>query len=71
MPGADARGQRLNMLYRENIDEAQILQSLDPLLARFAAERASAEGFGDFLIRTAIVKPATAPPRAIALEMFP
>jgi sulfite reductase (NADPH) hemoprotein beta-component len=49
--GADARGQRLNRLHRENIDEAQILAELDTLFARYAAGRERLEGFGDFLIR--------------------
>ncbi|HEY0503306.1 MAG TPA: assimilatory sulfite reductase (NADPH) hemoprotein subunit, partial [Lysobacter sp.] len=57
MLGADHRGQRLNTLYRENIDEAQILQALDPVLARYAAERAQDEGFGDFLVRAGVVVP--------------
>jgi sulfite reductase (NADPH) hemoprotein beta-component len=64
MLGADARGQRLNILHRENIDEGQILQTLDPLLADYARERSNGEGFGDFLLRTGVVtqkaKPATA-----------
>ncbi len=55
MLGADHRGQRLNTLYRENITEAQILEALEPLLARYAAERDAAEGFGDFLHRSGIV----------------
>ncbi len=59
MLGADHRGQRLNVLYHENADEAQILTALDPLLARYAAEREQEEGFGDFLLRQAIVKPRT------------
>src|SRR3546814_2639805 len=33
MLGADHRGQRINTLYRENIDEAEILDALQPLLA--------------------------------------
>ena len=49
--GADFRGQRLNRLYRENIDEAAILAALDPLFARYARERGAGEGFGDFLLR--------------------
>ena len=53
--GADFRGQRLNQVYRENVDEAAILLALDPLFARYAAERASGEGFGDFLVRTGVV----------------
>lgn len=59
MLGADHRGQRLNALYRENADETQILASLDPLLARYAAERESEEGFGDFLLRNHVVKTKT------------
>jgi len=60
MLGADARGQRLNTLYRENIDEAVILQTLDALFARYAAERDRDEGFGDFLLRAGVVTPASA-----------
>ncbi|MEO8670649.1 MAG: assimilatory sulfite reductase (NADPH) hemoprotein subunit [Tahibacter sp.] len=59
MLGADARGQRLNRLYRENIDESAILAELDPLFARYAAEREPGEGFGDFLLRSGIVATAT------------
>ena len=55
MLGADHRGQRLNTLYRENIDEAQILAALDPLLAGYARQREDGEGFGDFLVRTQVV----------------
>ena len=51
MLGADHRGQRLNTLYRENIAEADILAALEPLFARYAAERGDGEGFGDFLHR--------------------
>jgi sulfite reductase (NADPH) hemoprotein beta-component len=65
MLGADARGQRLNRLHRENIDETEILETLDPLLARYAAERSGAEGFGDFLMRASIVVAAS---RAISSE---
>jgi len=60
MLGADARGQRLNALYRENIDEAEILHTLDALFARYAAERDAAEGFGDFLLRAEVLTPASA-----------
>ncbi len=55
MLGADHRGQRLNALYRENIDEARILDALDPLLADYARQRGPDERFGDFLVRRAIV----------------
>lgn len=64
MLGADHRGQRLNTLVRENVDEAAILAALDPLLARFAAERAPQEHFGDFLVRSGVVRD-----RRVALEV--
>ncbi|GAB2522837.1 assimilatory sulfite reductase (NADPH) hemoprotein subunit [Lysobacter humi (ex Lee et al. 2017)] len=63
--GADHRGQRLNSIYRENVDEAGIVEALDPLLARYAAERVPHERFGDFLLRVGIV-PA---PRPIAIRL--
>ena len=55
MLGADHRGQRLNALYRENIDETQILAALDPLFEAYARDRDAGEGFGDFLVRTCVV----------------
>ncbi|WP_290888247.1 assimilatory sulfite reductase (NADPH) hemoprotein subunit [Arenimonas sp.] len=62
MLGADHRGQRLNTLYRENIAEPELLAALDPLFARYAAERGHDEGFGDFLVRAGVVKPRTGIP---------
>jgi len=53
---ADARGQRLNRLYRENLDQAGILAALEPLLARYAGAREAGEGFGDFLIRAGVIE---------------
>jgi len=53
--GADALGSRLNKLYRENLDEAGILASLDDVLGRYARERRQDEGFGDFVIRVGVV----------------
>ena len=58
--GGDERGQRLNVLYRENIDEATILATLDAAFARFAAERQPGERFGDFAWRAALVQPVAA-----------
>ena len=49
--GGDARGQRLNRLYRENVDEAGIVAALEPLFAAYAKERQPGEGFGDFVVR--------------------
>jgi sulfite reductase (NADPH) hemoprotein beta-component len=53
--GGDGLGQRLNVLYRENVDEATILAELDAAFARFAAERAPDERFGDFAWRAGLV----------------
>jgi len=64
--GADFRGERLNRVYRENIDETAILGALDPLFARYAAERNDAEGFGDFLLRVGVLPP---PSRRIASQV--
>ncbi len=70
MLGADHRGQRLNTLYRENIDEAGILHALEPLFARYAAERAGDEGFGDFLHGSGLIALPDYPThREIALEL--
>ncbi|HET9033198.1 MAG TPA: assimilatory sulfite reductase (NADPH) hemoprotein subunit [Dokdonella sp.] len=57
MLGADRRGQRLNALYRENIADREILAELDKLFARYAAGRQPDEGFGDFLVRSDVVRP--------------
>ena len=53
--GAGFAGERLNKLYRENIDEAQILAELKPILERYAKERKEGERFGDFTIRAGYV----------------
>jgi sulfite reductase (NADPH) hemoprotein beta-component len=70
MLGADHRGLRLNTLYRENIDEAAILDALDPLLARYAAERSERERFGDFLVRAHIVSIDSTGSRTLPLELI-
>ena len=71
MLGADHRGQRLNTLYRENIAEAEILEALDPLFARYAHERETGEGFGDFLHRSGVVAlPPYPTHRQIPLELY-
>jgi sulfite reductase (NADPH) hemoprotein beta-component len=53
--GADFRGERLNRPYRENVDEAAILDALAPLFAAYAVDRHRGEHFGDFLVRTGVV----------------
>lgn len=53
--GAGFHGERLNTLYRENIGEAVILETLDGLFARYAAERTDGEHFGDYLTRAGVL----------------
>ncbi len=59
--GASFNGNRLNTLYRENVDETAILTTLDAIFADFAANRRQGEHFGDFTIRQGYV---TAAPSA-------
>jgi sulfite reductase (NADPH) hemoprotein beta-component len=54
--GAGFAGDRLNKLYRENIDEKEILESLKPIIHRYAKEKQEGEHFGDFVIRAGYVK---------------
>ena len=54
--GAAFNGERLNALYRENIGEQQILDALRPVLLAYAKERKPGERFGDFVIRTGVVR---------------
>ena len=65
--GADFQGRRLNRLFRENIDQAGILQTLEPLLRDYAASHLPAEAFGDFLYRSGVLQ---AKP-AITVELLP
>lgn len=54
--GAGFAGERLNKLYKENIGEEEILESLKPLLHQYATEREDDERFGMFAIRKGYVK---------------
>jgi sulfite reductase (NADPH) hemoprotein beta-component len=53
--GGDGRGQRLNALHRQNVDETEILGALDSAFARFAVEREPGERFGDYTWRVGLV----------------
>ncbi len=55
--GGGFEGQRLNQLYRENIDEDSIFNELQPLLAQYAEQRQPNEHFGDFLHRLDLLPP--------------
>jgi sulfite reductase (NADPH) hemoprotein beta-component len=57
--GAGFAGERLNKLYKENIGEQEILDTLKSIFARFAQEREKGEHFGDFTIRAGYVKATT------------
>ncbi|USR64146.1 assimilatory sulfite reductase (NADPH) hemoprotein subunit [Providencia stuartii] len=55
--GGNRIGTRIPRMYRENISSAEILSILDDLIGDWAKNRLVQEGFGDFLIRTEVVKP--------------
>ncbi len=52
--GANVAGTRLNKLYRENLNEEEILTEMDGLLGQFVANRKKKEAFGDFVMREAM-----------------
>lgn len=53
--GGDREGTRLNTKYRENIDEAEILATLDQLFEKFAQQKNAGETFGDFVHRSGLL----------------
>jgi len=53
--GASFAGDRLNKLYKENIGEREILDTLKPIIERYAKEREEGERFGDFVVRAGYV----------------
>lgn len=53
--GANAAGTRLSKLYKENLNEEEILDELNSLLKLYAAKRTAKEAFGDFVVREKIV----------------
>ena len=54
--GAAFDGSRLNKLYRQDIGHDGIISALRPLLQAYAAQRQEGERFGDFLVRTGVVR---------------
>lgn len=54
--GASFKGDRLNKLYKEMLNEAEILATLEPLLADYAQNRNEQERFGDFVIRKGYIE---------------
>jgi sulfite reductase (NADPH) hemoprotein beta-component len=61
--GGDRQGTRLARMYRENINEEEILVTIDSLIARWAKERLENEGLGDFTVRVGIIRPVVDPAR--------
>ncbi|KAK7955844.1 sulfite reductase (ferredoxin) [Apiospora aurea] len=57
--GGGYHGQRLNKLYRSSIKEDEILAIMKPLLKQYATERQEGERFGDFCIRSGVIKETT------------
>ena len=54
--GGNVAGTRIPKMYKENLNEEDILDEIDSLVARWVAERNTAEAFGDFVIRVGIIK---------------
>jgi sulfite reductase (NADPH) hemoprotein beta-component len=54
--GAGFKGDRLNKLYKEMLNEDEILATLEPLLTDYAHNRNEQERFGDFVIRKGYIE---------------
>ncbi len=54
--GGDKLGERLNVKYKENLDEPTILTELDQLFGLYTQKRKAAETFGDFAQRVILRK---------------
>ena len=61
--GGNREGTRIPRLFKENITEDEILAIINGWLADWATTRKAKEGFGDFAVRTGIVKPVLDAPR--------
>ncbi|MCU7853972.1 MAG: assimilatory sulfite reductase (NADPH) hemoprotein subunit [Candidatus Thiodiazotropha sp. (ex Monitilora ramsayi)] len=59
--GGDGTGRRLNRLYRKNLNETELIDTLDTLFQDYALQRKQNERFGDFVIRSGLVKPVINP----------
>lgn len=53
--GGDNQGERLNIKYKESLDEKAILTTLEGLFAVYKNERNKGERFGDFVMRRQLV----------------
>ncbi len=50
--GGDYEGERLNTVYLEEANEAEILTTLDDLIGKYAGDKQNTESFGDYIQRT-------------------
>jgi len=55
--GGGHAGNRIARLYKQGIDEEEILRTLRPMFEGYAKKRLDGEHFGDFVIRQKIVEP--------------
>lgn len=69
--GADFTGQRLNIVYRENVTEPEILETLNTLFAAYATDRRDTEKFGDYLVRSGTLAKPTENLMPIVLRVKP
>ena len=61
--GGNREGTRIPRLFKENITEPEILEIVEGWVADWVQNRLDDEGFGDFAVRTGIVKPVLDAPR--------
>lgn len=59
MLGGGYYGNRLNKIYRESVNEEEILEIMRPLIKNYALERLDNERFGDFCVRTGVIAATT------------
>ena len=57
--GGARNGTRLNKIFRDNVQEKEILEILGILIPRYARERLDGEPFGDWVIRAGIIAETT------------
>ncbi len=57
--GAAYNGTRLNRKVLESVHEAEIVALLDELLADYSGNRESSEAFGDFMLRSGVLRDRT------------
>ena len=57
--GGGAAGDRLNKIFRDSVNEQEILEILGVLIPRYAKERLEGERFGDWVIRAGVIAPTT------------